>query len=110
MKNKFLVITSIALATVFLTGCFADNDKPPVNDPTKAYLPESCLNYEGKIYTEVVEDLENTGFTNIEFEIVYDLITGWLVSDGEIEYINVDGDKNFSDEVYSKDVKIIIGE
>src|SRR5699024_11840809 len=40
---------------------------------------------------------------------IEDLIVGWLTNDGDIEYVSVDGDKNFSpDTAFPKDVEVII--
>jgi hypothetical protein len=38
-----------------------------------------------------------------------DLITGWLTNDGEVESVSVDGDKDYSPDVwYSNNVKVVI--
>lgn len=110
MKKKllsFMLVICLLLPCVFIMSACNNKSTNP-DDPTKAYLPKSCINYNGKLYTEVTKDLEEAGFTNIEYEIIYDLITGWLVSDGEIEWIKVNGQTNFVSGQYSKSVPIVI--
>ena len=62
----------------------SEAEKPVSNNIA---LPASSKDYKNENYIDVVQDLENAGFTNIKFEIIYDLITGWLTSNGEIEEV-----------------------
>lgn len=83
-------------------------ENPPVS-ANKIELTKSSSDFDGKLYTEVTEDLQDMGFSNIEYEIIYDLTTGWLVSDGEIETVSINGDTDFDKgDEYDKDSKIII--
>ncbi len=62
-----------------------------------------------KDYLEMKALLELKGFTNIKLIPIKDLITGWVVSDGSIEKVLVDGDSYFySSEYFMPDVEIII--
>ena len=72
-------------------------------------LPSSSKDYKNENYIDVLEDLESAGFTNIKFEIIYDLITGWLTSNGEIEEVLIDGNPSFfKGDIFAKDTEIII--
>lgn len=72
-------------------------------------LPASSEDYENQSYEDALNDFEAAGFTNIKLEIIYDLITGWLTSDGEIEKILVNGSSLFTQgDIYPKDTEIII--
>lgn len=72
-------------------------------------LPFSSKEIKGENYTDILEKLETAGFVNVSVEPVYDIITGWLTDDEEIESITVDGDKKFSSgDEYRPDVKIVI--
>lgn len=72
-------------------------------------LPASSSDYENKLYTDVLDDFEAAGFTNVKLKIIYDLVAGWLTSDGEIEEILVNGSSSFTKgDVYPKDTEIII--
>lgn len=63
----------------------------------------------GENYTDVVSTLEKAGFTNIETEVLDDLITGWLTKDGEVEEVKIDGKTSFSsDSKFDADAKIVV--
>ena len=36
-------------------------------------------------------------FNNVDVEIEYDIITGWLAEDGEVKSVNIGGTTNFSE-------------
>ena len=72
-------------------------------------LPASSSDYKNQSYADVLDDFETAGFTNIKLKAIYDLITGWLTSDGEIEEVLVNGASSFTKgDVYPKDTEIII--
>ena len=63
----------------------------------------------GKDYQDIVNNFKEKGFKNIETEKLKDLITGWITKDGEVESVSVDGDKDYSPNVwYSNNVKVVI--
>ena len=48
-------------------------------------------------------------FANIQLVIKYDIITGWLTDDGEVESVVINGEKKFSAEAkFRPDAKIVI--
>lgn len=72
-------------------------------------LSIDCKKLKGKNYEQVIEILSENGFENIKTVIIYDLITGWLVSDGEVENVYIDGDKNIKSGVkLDMNVEIIV--
>ena len=71
--------------------------------------PISSEDAEGKNYKDIVKKFEKSGFINVKTKPIYDLITGWLTSDGEVEEILIDGDNDVS--TYSSfrpDAEVII--
>lgn len=63
----------------------------------------------GESYEDAVTVLEKAGFTNIETEVIDDLVTGWLTKNGEVEKVEIDGYTTFSsDSKYEPDVKIVV--
>ncbi len=73
------------------------------------YSPISSKDAEGKNYKDIVKKFEKAGFVNVKTKPIYDLITGWITSDGEVEEIAIDGDKDVN--TYSSfrpDVEVII--
>lgn len=101
MKQVIKYILLI-LVCVMLVGCSGENDN-------RINMPSSSSDFEGAYYEDVVQELEDAGFTNITLEVLDDLITGWMTEDGEVEQVEVDGTTTFStDSKYDKDVKIIV--
>ena len=73
------------------------------------YAPISSENAEGENYKDVVDKFEKAGFVNVKSKPIYDLITGWLKSDGDVEEVLVDGDSDVT--TYSSfrpDVEVVI--
>lgn len=76
---------------------------------TAVKMPLSAKNYKSENYEVVVKKLSDIGFTDIKTEIIYDLTTGWLVSDGDVESVSIDGDTKFDKgDVVDSDAKVII--
>lgn len=73
------------------------------------YPPMTSKEARGQHYEDVYDAFEDAGFVNVQYEIKYDIITGWITSDGEVDKITIDGEKDFdTSEDYRPDVKIII--
>lgn len=101
--NRALPLFLAFVMLFSLVGCGESTDDGKIK------IPHSASVYEGDNYIDVVEELENAGFTNVKTEVICDLITGWLTKDGEIESISVDGDTSYnSDARYDTNVPIII--
>ncbi|MGL4971649.1 MAG: DUF4839 domain-containing protein, partial [Culicoidibacterales bacterium] len=103
MSNKFKKILALSIvSTLLLVACGNNHEN-------EAKLPVDASEYKNANYQDVITELEQAGFTNIEVEVIDDLITGWLTKDGEIEEISIDGNTTFSaGTYYAKDAKIII--
>lgn len=72
-------------------------------------MPSSASDFEGDDYKDVVEALETAGFTNIETKALGDLITGWLIEDGSVDSVEVDGQSDFgAGSTFPSDVKIVV--
>lgn len=68
----------------------------------------SASKYIYKNYTEVEADLRRLGFTNIKYEILYDIIWGWTES-GEVDSISIAGNKEFTaGDIFANDSEIVI--
>lgn len=73
------------------------------------YSPISSEDAVGKNYKDIVKKFEKAGFVNVKSKPIYDLVTGWLKSDGEVEEVIVDGDNDVT--TYSSfrpDAEVII--
>ncbi|OPX92167.1 MAG: hypothetical protein A4E52_00108 [Pelotomaculum sp. PtaB.Bin013] len=100
MKRIFIPFLLIIL--IAITGCSEESA-----DGIK--MPFSSGVCKGDNYQDVISDLKNAGFTNVETEVLYDLVTGILTKDGEVEKVSVNGDAKYDpDARYPKDVKIVV--
>ena len=72
-------------------------------------VTKSSSDLEGEDYKDVMTLLQVAGFTNIEVEVIDDLITGWLTKDGEVEKVSINGDTDFyASSKFPYDSKIVI--
>jgi hypothetical protein len=72
-------------------------------------VPSSAKEIKGKNYQDVMTQLQTAGFTNIETDVMADLVTGWLTKDGEIERVSVNGNADFSSgSKFPVEAKIVI--
>ena len=84
-------------------------DQKEVAVGSKIYIGASSKDFKGQNYLDVVSQLQDKGFNNIQTEPIEDLITGWLTGDGEIEKITIDGRSDFTEKsVFAKDAEIVI--
>lgn len=68
----------------------------------------SASEYKHKNYEEVTTALKTLGFTNIKYEILYDIVSGWT-DNGEVESVSIAGKTDFTrGDVFSADAEIII--
>lgn len=73
------------------------------------YIRNNAVNYSGRPYTEVVEELRACGFTDIVAIKKKDLVKGWLAKAGDVISISINGDKSFSEgQMYREDAKVVI--
>ncbi|MGD6873739.1 DUF4839 domain-containing protein [Sutcliffiella horikoshii] len=101
---KKIIGIIIACILITLVGCAGDS-----GHEGEAKTPSGSSVQEGRDYQEVVDEFKEKGFNNIKTEKLEDLITGWLTKDGEVESVSVDGDKDYSPDVwYSNDVEVVI--
>lgn len=101
MKRTFLPLL-FTLVLIMLTGCGGETAEG-------IKMPFSSGVCKGEDYQEILSDLEKAGFTNVETEIIDDLITGWTTKDGEVEQVSVDGEAEYDpDARYAENVKIVV--
>lgn len=57
--------------------------------------PFSSLSAKGKNIEYIVETFHNKGFIDIELSQIPDLINGWLIKDGSVECVEINGEKKY---------------
>ena len=71
-------------------------------------MPQSASSYKYQNYVDVQTELSEAGFTNISFEILYDIELGWT-EEGEVDSVSVDGNTEFEQgDIFKKDIAIVI--
>ncbi|MBD5129653.1 MAG: hypothetical protein HDT43_06995 [Ruminococcaceae bacterium] len=74
----------------------------------EAMTPLSASDYRKKDYREIVQSLEEAGFTNVSAEPVYDIVWG-ITDEGSSDKISIDGKTDFKrGEVFKNDVEIVV--
>ena len=74
----------------------------------EAAMPQSASSYKYQNYVDVQTELSEAGFTNISFEILYDIELGWT-EEGEVDSVSVDGNTEFEQgDIFKKDIAIVI--
>ncbi len=91
----------ITVTTVYVedNGAVGDNE---------AMVPFSAADLKYTDYTDVQKSLEEAGFTNISFEILYDIVLGWT-NEGEVESISINKETDFKHgDIFDTDAEVII--
>lgn len=106
MKKRIRFLYIIAFVFLMLNGCSHASDEKPDD---RIEMPASSSDYEGRNYQDVINELEIIGFTNIDVEMLDDLVIGWLTKDGEVEKVSINGSTIFSSGAkYPSDAAIIV--
>ena len=84
----------------------AEDDNDGVNF---VYIRSNAVNYNGRPYTDVMEELSACGFTDIVAIKKRDLVRGWLTKAGSVESVSINGNKSFAEgQRYRADAKVVI--
>ena len=71
-------------------------------------LDVAASEYKHKNYEDVAAALKTLGFTNIKYEVLYDIILGWT-DDGEVESVSIADKTDFNrGDVFPADAEIVI--
>lgn len=94
--------TSSQINVEIIQGTIAEHGE------NEAAMPGSASFYKYQNYADVQTELSEAGFTNISFEILYDIELGWT-DEGEVDSISVDGNTEFEQgDIFKKDAAIVI--
>lgn len=73
------------------------------------FIPVSSKAAKKMLFNELEELIREAGFVNINFQVEYDLITGWITEDGLIKSVTINGEDDFEENSeYRPDVEIVI--
>lgn len=97
------ILLLIISASIFV-GCYDGNEL----GENEVRVKNSESTFVGTHYEEVVEKLQEWGFTNIETEAVYDIIWG-ITKEGTTKSVKIGGSDKFKiDDIFDKDVSIVV--
>lgn len=108
------VVTDVKIGWV---TSFSGVTKLPSNFPVtityhtleKIAVPMSSKEAKGSNYKEVQNAFKDAGFTNISTKVEYDIVTGWITDDGEVESIIIDENEKFdSGDKYKLNSEVVI--
>ena len=90
-KIFMIVGVTIAIVAFVCIGIFSSSKE----NSNELSLPIESENINQKNYKVIVSQLEDTGFTNVKTEKIEDLINGWIIKDGQIESVSIQGKTEF---------------
>lgn len=93
---KKIMIDTAVNGAVKTVGAVADyNSKRESVDFKTIKIPNSSDHYLGMNYKYALEELMAYGFTNIALLPKKDLIKGWIIKDGAVEEVSINGKTEF---------------
>ena len=100
--KRIITFFSIVFLAISLVGCGSKEVDDKISLPISSDLEDTN-------YQDVVSKLKDAGFTNVQTEVIDDLVFGWMIKDGQVEEVSVDGYTTFSaDSKYPADVEIVV--
>lgn len=74
----------------------------------EAKVNVSASEYKYENYEYVVSALKDLGFTNIQLEVLYDIVVGWT-DEGEVDSVSIAGNSDFiCGDIFAKDDPVVI--
>ena len=101
----FMMVMIFVVGRIFSISASISEKK----EDDRIVIPMDAKKYKGENYKHVVQQLEDAGFENVDAEPVYDLVTGWLTKDGEVEKVSIAGDTEFKEgEYFSEEDHVVV--
>lgn len=74
----------------------------------EVWVDLSASKFEHEHYEDVTAALKTLGFTNIKYDVLYDIVFGWT-EDGEVKEVSIDGNNDFRrGNVFKANAEVII--
>lgn len=106
-RSRYVYVILMFFISIILVGCdLSENGDGLADNEVKVKNAEST--FVGTNFEDVVEKLEGWGFTNIETEIVYDIVWG-ITPEGSTKSVSIDGSNQFKNgDVFVHDVLVVV--
>ena len=109
VKMLFAILGVFVLMMLFfaLMMWIEDYEAKPKDGEIK--MPCAVSDYKGESYEDVIRELEDLGFDNIETSAKKDLVTGWITKDGSVEKVSIGGDSDFEEgDIFKEDAEVVV--
>lgn len=116
VKGEVKLTVDCDLETSYKISCHNDKidietlyvDRSAELSENETKLDASASEYRNKNFEDVKSSLERLGFTNIKFEVLYDIVFG-ITADGTVESVSIADNNDFKrGDVFPKDAEIVI--
>ncbi len=85
---------------------YEKSEQPKDNEIVLCFSDNDLI---GDNYEQVIRELEDLGFSNIETAKQQDLVTGWITKVGDVARISINGDSDFDEgDIFPKDAKVLV--
>lgn len=115
-KGEVALMVDCDMEVAYRIYCHSDNirvetlyvDKLAELEENQVKMNVAASEYKFKNYTEVESALRALGFTNIKYNILYDIVFGWT-DNGEVDSVSIAGKTDFTrGDVFQADSEIVI--
>ena len=98
MKKGMKIMLGVGIVVILVgLGVFANYLHGNMTDHEgMARTPSVSSKQKGKNYADVEAIFRSSGFTNISYSKIEDLVTGWITKDGEVEKVMVGGTEGYT--------------
>jgi len=111
-RDNISIFISFGILILMMLFCLAMSayfEKKSIPNENEVKVPVSAKIFERENYEQVIRELEDIGFENIESNALEDLVTGWVTKDGAVEKVSINGDTQFDEgDIFPKDASVIV--
>lgn len=116
VKGEVTLTVDCDIEASYKIACFSDKvsvetlyvDRLTELADGEVKLDVAASEYKHKNYEDVAAALKMLGFTNIKYEVLYDIVLGWT-DDGEVESVSIADKTDFNrGDVFPADAEIVI--
>ncbi len=108
-KDDKVALLIFIFSIVFMIICFISISRDGMPKENEVKISVDAKSFRGDNYKQVIRELKDAGFENIDTEKLYDLINGWFVKDGQVDRVSIAGNAEFTKgDIFAKDAHIIV--
>ena len=105
----FICFALMILMVFFCLGMSFYYEQKSMPNENEIKIPVDVKTFKGEDYQQVIQELEDIGFENVESITIKDLVTGWITRDGEVEKVSINGDTEFEEgDIFPKNATVVV--